>query len=54
MVFLMTGIERFEYFRMVHRVHSGALAPAEFMNSQDRYDNHLVRSESWDTFLAAR
>jgi mannose-6-phosphate isomerase-like protein (cupin superfamily) len=50
MIFLMTGIERFGYFRLAERVRRGEAEPAELFASQDRFDNHLVDSPAWRAF----
>jgi quercetin dioxygenase-like cupin family protein len=39
--------ERFDYYRLLDRVHRGAADPAEIGASQDRFDNHYVESPAW-------
>jgi len=39
--------ERFDYYRLLDRVHRGAADPAEIGASQDRFDNHYVDSPAW-------
>lgn len=38
---------RFEYYRLLERVYTGAADPAEFGRTQELYDNHYVDSPVW-------
>lgn len=39
---------RFDYYRLLERLYTGAASPAEITDSQDRFDNHYVDSPVWD------
>jgi quercetin dioxygenase-like cupin family protein len=39
--------ERFEYYRLLDRVHRGLAEPAAIGASQERFDNHYVDSPAW-------
>lgn len=41
------GIERFEYYRLLDRVHRGEGSWQEVADTQDRFDNHYVDSPVW-------
>jgi mannose-6-phosphate isomerase-like protein (cupin superfamily) len=41
------GIERFEYYRLLDRVHRGDGTWQEVAETQDRFDNHYVDSPVW-------
>jgi mannose-6-phosphate isomerase-like protein (cupin superfamily) len=41
------GVERFEYYRLLDRVHRGEGSWQEVSDTQDRFDNHYVDSPSW-------
>jgi quercetin dioxygenase-like cupin family protein len=43
------GMDRFDYYRLLDRVHRGEADPAEIAASQDRFDNHYVESPLWRT-----
>jgi quercetin dioxygenase-like cupin family protein len=47
LVTFVPGRERFEYYRLLDRVHQGAAGWDEVHASQDRFDNHYVESETW-------
>jgi mannose-6-phosphate isomerase-like protein (cupin superfamily) len=50
MLFLMVGIERFGYFRLLDRIARGEASSQEVLANQDRFDNHFLDSETWRTF----
>jgi quercetin dioxygenase-like cupin family protein len=52
MLFLMPGIERFEYFRLGDRIRRGEADLAEIVGpeAQDRFDNHFQDSTTWRQF----
>jgi mannose-6-phosphate isomerase-like protein (cupin superfamily) len=50
MLFIMAGIERFEYFRLGARVLKGQAGLEEILESQDRFDNHFEDSPVWREF----
>lgn len=41
------GIARFDYYRLLDRVHRGEADPQEIVDSQERFDNHYVESPVW-------
>lgn len=41
------GIGRFDYYRLLDRVHRGLAAPQEIRDSKQRFDNHYVESSAW-------
>ncbi|MFD4192810.1 cupin domain-containing protein [Amycolatopsis thermoflava] len=41
------GMDRFDYYRLLHRVNRGEADPREIRESQERYDNHYVDSQVW-------
>jgi mannose-6-phosphate isomerase-like protein (cupin superfamily) len=50
MLFLMPGVERFEYFRLGDRIRRGQASPQEFLATQDRFDNYFQDSAVWRQF----
>lgn len=50
MLFLMVGIERFDYFRLLDKIARGEASPQDVLATQDRFDNHFLDSEAWRTF----
>jgi mannose-6-phosphate isomerase-like protein (cupin superfamily) len=38
---------RFDYYRLLERLYTGAADVAELADTQDRYDNHYVDSSVW-------
>jgi len=50
MFFLMPGLARFDYFRLAAQVLQGEEPPQAMLDTQDRYDNHLVDSPAWRRF----
>ena len=41
------GIERFEYYRLLDRVHRGDGSWQEVADTQERFDNHYIDSAAW-------
>jgi len=41
------GVDRFDYYRLLDRVHRGDAGWQEIADTQDRFDNHYVESEAW-------
>jgi len=48
LLFIMPGVERFAYFRLGDRIARGHASPQELLATQDRFDNHFLKSEIWD------
>jgi hypothetical protein len=48
LVVITRGVERFEYFRRLQRIRLGEAGPESLLEAQDLYDNHFLRSETWD------
>ena len=46
-VLFAPGTARFDYYRLLDRVHRGEADPQEVADSQDRFDNHYVDSPVW-------
>lgn len=46
-VLFTPGTARFDYYRLLDRVHRGEADPQEIADSQDRFDNHYVDSPVW-------
>ena len=54
-LFVLTpGVPRDDDYRLLDRVHAREADPAEIPASQERFDNHYVRSETWERALTAR
>jgi mannose-6-phosphate isomerase-like protein (cupin superfamily) len=49
LVTFVPGRERFEYYRLLDRVHRGEAGWDEVHASQDRFDNHYVDSPTWQS-----
>jgi quercetin dioxygenase-like cupin family protein len=47
LVTFVPGRERFDYYRLLDRVHQGTAGWDEVHASQDRFDNHYVDSPTW-------
>jgi mannose-6-phosphate isomerase-like protein (cupin superfamily) len=43
------GKERFEYYRLLERLYTGAASVQEVIDSQETYDNHYFESAVWQT-----
>jgi mannose-6-phosphate isomerase-like protein (cupin superfamily) len=54
LIILTPGAERFEYFRHLQRIASGAAPLESILDVQDLYDNHFDDSPVWQQALAAR
>jgi mannose-6-phosphate isomerase-like protein (cupin superfamily) len=50
MLFLMPGVDRFEYFRLLDRIRHGEGSPQEILEAQERFDNHFEDSPVWRRF----
>ncbi|MGY4964113.1 cupin domain-containing protein [Streptomyces sp. 900105245] len=48
LIVITPGVERFEYFRHLQRIRLGEATPESLLEVQELYDNHFLRSESWD------
>jgi quercetin dioxygenase-like cupin family protein len=46
------GVERFEYYRLLDRLHRGEASAQELLDTQDRFDNHYVESPAWSAARA--
>jgi mannose-6-phosphate isomerase-like protein (cupin superfamily) len=47
LVMCVPGRERFDYYRLLDRVHQAEAGWDEVHDSQDRFDNHYVESATW-------
>lgn len=47
LVVFTPGMDRFDYYRLLQRVHDGVADPAEIGASAERFDNHYVESPVW-------
>jgi quercetin dioxygenase-like cupin family protein len=47
LIVITPGIERFEYFRHLARIRSGAEPAESILDVQERYDNYFVDSSTW-------
>jgi mannose-6-phosphate isomerase-like protein (cupin superfamily) len=54
LIILTPGRERFEYFRHLQRIASGAAPLESILDVQDLYDNHFDDSPAWQQAMAAR
>ena len=52
LVLLTPGTARFDYYRLLDRLHRGEATVADVQHSQDRFDNHYVPSATWDAHRA--
>ena len=46
----LTITERLGYFRLIDRVRRGVADPQEVLATQEKYDNHFIRSKAWNDF----
>ena len=53
LVLFTPGTARFDYYRLLDRLHRGEATVADVQHSQDRFDNHYVPSPIWDAHRAA-
>lgn len=51
MLFLMPGVARADYFRMIDRIRNGTADPQEILDSADVFDNHFHPSPEWEKFM---
>jgi quercetin dioxygenase-like cupin family protein len=54
LVLVTPGIERFDFFRTVHGVLTGAADPSILAGSEERYDNHAARPRATDGWRSSR
>lgn len=47
LVVFAPGTERFEYYRLLDRLHQGEASVQDLYDTQDRFDNHYVDSPAW-------
>lgn len=47
LVLFTPGLHRFDYYRLLERVHRGEAGVEEIRASSERYDNHYVDSPLW-------
>ncbi|MFI2228419.1 cupin domain-containing protein [Nocardia testacea] len=52
LVVFTPGLHRFDYYRLLERVHRGAASVADIRASSELYDNHYVDSPVWRNELA--
>lgn len=52
LVVFTPGLHRFDYYRLLERVHRGEASVEEIRASSQRYDNHYVDSQVWRDELA--
>lgn len=49
LVVFTPGTSRFEYYRLLDRLHRGQASPQDITESQERFDNHYVDSPVWQS-----
>lgn len=54
LVMVSPGVQRFDYFRQLIRIHTGAEPADGLLAVQDLYDTYFRTSEIWDNRLAER
>ena len=54
LIIITPGVERFEYFRQLQRIATGAAPLESILETQDLYDNHFDESPVWQQTLASR
>ena len=47
LVVFAPGTERFDYYRLLDRLHLGQATVQDLHDTQDRFDNHYVSSPAW-------
>ncbi|WP_018680869.1 cupin domain-containing protein [Actinokineospora enzanensis] len=52
LVVITPGVERFEYFRHLHRIVQGEVPPESLLEVQERYDTYFHPSPSWEAARA--
>lgn len=53
LVVFTPGTARFDYYRLLDRLHRGDASTQEILDSQERFDNHYVDSPVWREACAA-
>jgi uncharacterized cupin superfamily protein len=48
LVVFAPGTERFDYYRLLDRLHAGRATVQDLHDTQDRFDNHYVPSPAWE------
>jgi mannose-6-phosphate isomerase-like protein (cupin superfamily) len=48
LVVFAPGVERFDYYRLLDRVHAGAADVSELSATSEKFDNHYVASPAWE------
>lgn len=48
------GTARFDYYRLLDRLHRGEATPQQVIDSQSRFDNHYVDSPLWTNARLSR
>lgn len=48
LVVITPGVDRFDFFRSVHRVLTGSSAPSSLQGVGDRFDNYPAAAPGWD------
>lgn len=54
LVVFTPGLHRFDYYRLLERVHRGEATVQDIRDSSQRYDNHYFESPVWTAELAER
>ncbi|HSA53363.1 MAG TPA: cupin domain-containing protein [Yinghuangia sp.] len=54
LVVFTPGLHRFDYYRLLERVHRGEATVQDIRDSSERYDNHYFESPVWQEALAER
>ncbi|WP_405138032.1 cupin domain-containing protein [Nocardia sp. NBC_01388] len=47
MIALLSGVERFEYFRILDRIAKGESIYQDLLDSQEEFDNHFIDRPDW-------
>jgi hypothetical protein len=48
LVVFAPGTERFDYYRLLDRLHVGRATVQDLHDTQDRFDNHDLPSRAWE------
>ncbi|THV29504.1 cupin domain-containing protein [Glycomyces paridis] len=54
LVLFTPGLHRFDYYRLLERVHLGEATVQDIRDSSEQYDNHYFASPVWTAALAER
>ncbi|MFF8382540.1 cupin domain-containing protein [Streptomyces kanasensis] len=54
LVVFTPGMDRFDYYRLLERVHRGEATVQDIRDSAQQYDNHYVESPVWSKALTER